>query len=398
MSNLQRTTTVCLLAYFVMSGMLNPIGVITGPMAEYFHRPITDITASFSWLTGGIFAGSLAALLIYEWMHLKYALLSLYGLILVCLCLLPLQTTLAAIWPMLGLVGACCGAGLAGAAITISASYERERRASMLVITDGCFSIAGIVISWLAVLLLARNIEWYGSYLFIALITGIVLMLTALSTFPEQRQAARLQPGRQRQPWPVGTWICIFTLLVYTLSQYSLLFWLPNYAETQLGIARNKAGLLVSRFWTGMLIAQLFTAWWVLKIGVRRTVIIGAVAGALATIPLWLYRNIEGLFFFTFVCGLVNLGFLKITLSLAIQMMRSPPPRLVSALLLGATTGTSIAPWLSSAIVKASSNYIALIAASAGYFIVAILIIVAIKLSPEKLADQTVNKPGSATA
>ena len=170
MNNIQRTTTVCFLAYFVMSGMMNPIGIITGLMAEYFNQPITRITANFSWFTGGIFVGSLAALIIYEWVSLKYALLVIYGLVLLSLISLPFQSDLPGIWLALGLVGACCGAGLSGAAITISKSYEQERRASMLVITDGCFSIAGIVTSWLAVQLAARNIQWYGTYLFIAVI------------------------------------------------------------------------------------------------------------------------------------------------------------------------------------------------------------------------------------
>ena len=385
MNNIQRTTTVCFLAYFVMSGMMNPIGIITGVMAEYFDQPITRITANFSWFTGGIFVGSLAALIIYEWVSLKFALLVIYGLILLSLLSLPFQSDLPGIWLALGLVGACCGTGLSGAAITISKSYEQERRASMLIITDGCFSIAGIVTSWLAVQLAARDIQWYGTYLFIAVITCIIIALTSLSTFPDHQAEERFQARPAQDSWPIGAWICIFALFIYTLSQYSLFLWLPNYAETQLGATLNEAGLIVGRFWTGMLVAQLFGAWWVLKIGVRRTVFIGTLASALATIPLWSYQDIDGLILFAFVCGVVNLGLLKITLSLATQMMRMPPPRLVSALLLGATTGTSIAPWVSSHIVEASNNHVVLIAASAGYFVVLALVILAIKLRPGNL-------------
>ena len=113
--------------------------------------------------------------------------------------------------------------------------------------------------------------------------------------------------------------------------------------------------------------------------------VIGTLASALATIPLWGYQDINGLVFFAFICGLVNLGLLKVILSLTTQMMRTPPPRLVSALLLGATTGTSIAPWVSSRIVEATNNYIVLIAASVGYFIVFALVALAIKLRPENL-------------
>ncbi len=384
MNNIQRTTTVCFLAYFVMSGMMNPVGIITGQMAEYFNQPITRITANFSWFTGGIFVGSLAALFIYEWASLKYALLVIYGLILLSLISLPLQSDLPGIWLALGMVGACCGAGLSGAAITISKLYVQERRASMLIITDGCFSIAGIVTSWLAVQLAVRDIQWYGTYLFVAVIACIIIALTTLSTFPDHQAETGLEKRTVREPWPIGAWVCIFALFIYTLAQYSLFLWLPNYAETRLGATLDEAGLIVSRFWTGMFVAQLFSAWWVFKIGVRRTLFIGAFASALATVPLWSYREIDGLIHFAFVCGVVNLGLLKITLSLATQMLRMPPPRLVSALLLGATTGTSIAPWVSSRIVEASNNYVVLMVASAGYFAVLVLLALAIKLAPEE--------------
>jgi len=193
----------------------------------------------------------------------------------------------------------------------------------------------------------------------------------------------------EKEPWPIGAWLCIGALFIYTLSQFSLLLWLPNFAETKLGVPPEDAGLLISRFWTGMLVSQIFVAWWVLKIGVQKTVAIGAVATALSTIAFWSVPQIQLLVVFSFVCGVVNLGLLKVILSLATQMMRVPPPRLVSALLLGATTGTSVSPWISSRIVEATSNNTVLIICTVGYFVVAGLVILAMLLSPEiKLQTQ----------
>ena len=60
--NQNRITLACFLAYFVMSGMLAPIGIISGPMSELFDRPITDVTAQFSWLTIGNLCGAALAL------------------------------------------------------------------------------------------------------------------------------------------------------------------------------------------------------------------------------------------------------------------------------------------------------------------------------------------------
>ena len=54
LNNKKRTTLASFLACFVMSGMLAPIGIISGPMSESFAQPVTEITARFGWLAFGI--------------------------------------------------------------------------------------------------------------------------------------------------------------------------------------------------------------------------------------------------------------------------------------------------------------------------------------------------------
>lgn len=380
MNNLQRITLVSFLAYFGLSGMLAPMGVISGPMAETFGRPITEITANFSWLTGGILVGAVLALLVYDWIRLKYVLLGVYGLIVVSLVSLPLQPGLMGIWLALGLVGTCSGIGLAGGAIVISQSYKQRRRASMLIITDGCFSVAGFVCSWLAIQLIARDVHWSGAYLFIAATACVLLGLAAFSAFPESKPEGDQQlPARE--PWPIGVWLCIAALALYAISQYSLMLWLPNYAETQLGAPRERAGQIVSQFWIGMFAAQVFVAWWVFKVGVRRLAMLGTGLSAVASIPLWTYPEVEGLILFAMLLGFVNFGLLKVTISMATQMVRLPPPRMVSALLLGTTTGTTLSPWVSSQIVEATNNHVVLQISSIGYVLVAVIIFFARRLS-----------------
>ena len=138
------------LAYFAMSGMLAPMGILSSPMADFFGQPVTEITARFSWLTMGVFAGAVIALFAFDWMKLKNIMMLVFGLMCVSLMGLFFIENLTVIGISLGLVGICCGIGLPGAALTISKTYETERRASMLVITDGSFSVAGIFCSWLA--------------------------------------------------------------------------------------------------------------------------------------------------------------------------------------------------------------------------------------------------------
>ena len=375
MNNKQRLTLASFLAYFVMSGMLAPMGIISGAMAEHFGLPVTEITARFSWLTLGILVGAIIALVIFDWIKLRKLLMLVYTMILACLISLTFFTNLTLIGIALGLVGVCCGIGLAGAALVISRTYETERRASMLVITDGSFSVAGIVCSWVAIFLIAREYHWSGVYQFVALISLSIVLLSAWSTFPAADGDE--QDTASKEIWPLPVWLCIVALFLYTLGQWAVLLWLPTYAEIELGTTREQAGQLVSQFWVGMFAAQIFVAWWVLKVGVRRLVLIAGVTTSLFSIPLWAHDNIEGLIILSTLWGFANLSLLKVVLSYATQMMKVPTARLVASLLLGATVGTAVSPWVTSQIVTATNTHFILQFGTACYVLLTILLLTA---------------------
>ena len=358
MLNKIRLTLISFMAYFIMSGILSPIGIILGPMADHFEQPITVVSAQFSWLTMGILVGSVIALGIFDWVRLKPLLLTLYGLITLSLVGFTLVEDLWQLGPALALVGVCCGIGLAGAATIISSIYDAERRASALVMTDGSFSIAGVVVSAAALFLLARDFDWFGAYLFVAVIAALLLLLLLVSNF-HLVDAFTVAPsestGAVRGRWPMGVWLCIMALFLYTLGQYSLLWWLPNYLETASLAPAARAGEVVGQFWSGMFLA--------------------------------------------FIWGVANLGLLKMIISFATLIVRAPTPRLISGLLLGATLGTAVSPWVTSQIVEHSTSYLVLQFGSGCYLALVIALLMASRryaasqASLSSLSDSTVASP-----
>ena len=354
MHNTQRLTLLAFLTYFVMSAMLAPIGIISTPMAEHFGKSVPEVTRQFSSLTGGILAGAVMALVIYGRVNLRRVFLGLYGTMTLALMSLLMANSLTFVSITLGVVGVGCGIGLAGAAIVISLTYAEERRASMLVLTDGCFSVAGFVSAWLASFLAGQAFGWSTTYQLLGLVTATIAVLSALSVFPRTHPEATVEAGFS--PWPAPVWLCVVALFLYTLGQCSILFWLPNYAVTQLSATGAAPGNLVSQFWLGMFLAQLFVAWWVLRIGVRRLVLIGSITACLASIPLWLVTDMGTLTILALIWGFLNLAILKAIVSLATLMVTVPGPRLVSLLLLGATLGTAVSPAVTSQIVEWTDN------------------------------------------
>ena len=126
---------------------------------------------------------------------------------------------------------------------------------------------------------------------------------------------------------------------------------------------------------------QLFVAWWVLKIGVHRLVVIGASATFLGSLLLWNWSDVSTLTWITLGWGFMNLGMLKALISLATEQVVLPTARLVSFLLLGASIGTAVSPAITSQLVEWTSNHVILMFGSGCYGLLLVLALTALRLS-----------------
>lgn len=379
-TNQQRITLVAFLTYFIMSAMLAPIGIISTPMAEHFGQSVTEVTREFSWLTGSILVGAVIALFVFDWVRLKLVFTVVYTMMALSLLGFTFIDELALVRYLLGMIGMGCGIGLAAAAITISKIYAEDRRASMLVVTDACFSTAGFVVAWTAGYFVARSLGWSLTYQLVGAIAAIIVLLTLFSSFPATTREETSDVDVS--DWSLPVWLCVASLFLYTLGQYAVLLWLPSYATSALGATPVQAGNLVGQYWLGMFLAQLFVAWWVLRIGVRNLVGIATLTTLAGTFPVWLYGEIEGLALLTLLWGFGNLAILKAILSFATTLVASPGARLVSLMLLGATLGTAVSPTVTSAIVESSDYRTSLMFGSACYAMLFTLMFIARKLAP----------------
>jgi TsgA-like MFS transporter len=371
-NNRQRITLIAFLAYFVLSGMLAPIGIVSGPMSEVYGLPVSQITSQFSWLTGGNFMGAVMALIVFDWVDLRRMLVTIYGVLAVGLLSLAHVDSLAYARVVLGVAGVCGGIGLAGAALIIARTYEGERRASLLVITDGCFSVAGFVCGSLASFFVARKLGWTSTYQCIGVLAALIAALSFASDLPATRRKGPIH--RVAVSWPVPVWLCVSALFLYSLGQYSMVFWLPNYASLQLGASPDVGGSIVGKFWLGMFLGQMFVAWWVLRVGLRRLVAIAAITTAFGSIPLWGVFDPSFLPTLALLWGIGNLSMMKSLLSFGTTFVSVPDARLVSGLLLGATLGTALSPAVSSLLVEWTDIRVVLICSTACHVVMLLLV------------------------
>jgi len=351
MTNRIRLTLVSFLAYAVMAGMISQIGIMINPMASYFGKEATDIASQFSWLTIGILVGSVISLGIFDLVKIKTLNIGVFSAIILSVAGLYFTESFVLNALLFGTIGLCCGVALPAAAIVIARSYEPERRATMLVITDASFSLSGALCSTLAVVYLSWGSHWSSGFSTVAILASCALIITLFSGFPEVQPEEKSNPITELLAWPISVYLCMTALFVYLIGQNFILIWIPGYAETLPNVSADDAGGLVSNYWTGMFVGQLLAVAMLARFRVATLALIASILALIATFPLWLVEDINLLSTMTFVWGMFTLGLLKLILSWATEMVSVPSPRLISALLMAATLGTAVSPALSSQLV-----------------------------------------------
>ena len=349
-------TLASFLAYFALSGMLAPIGILVQPSAAALGVSAGEMVRTLGFFSTGTLAGSLAAVVLLPSVKLRTLTLSVYGVACcVLLCLLLMPTDLRAIAAMLCVLGACLGIGLAQAALVISRIYSETYRPSMLVATDGSFSLAGFVTASATVFLLTQGAPWASIYGLILAVVLVIFVAAFWLEFPENvRSEDPEDAGLSVRAWPRTIWFLAAALFCYTFGQSSFLIWLPSFAQTSIGLSAAEGGHLVGQYWLGMFIGQILTVVIVVRLGAVKMSFIGALGCFMAAALLFTYPvSLVSPSMLALIWGVCNFGLLKCLISQATLAFNETPAGLIPSLLLAASLGTACSPLASSWMVEA---------------------------------------------
>ena len=351
--NNNRITFGSFLAYFVMSTVISPLGLVSGPIAEHFDISIATATAAFTYLTGGIFVGTLIAVLIFDYVKLKQVVIGCSLVICLSIYVMYALDSFSVFATALALIGVSCGIELSAAAVLIAKVYEEKLRASMLLLTDSFYSMAGVISTMLGGVLLARHFHWSSAYLLAFAVSLLIAVIAVSAKYPATR-IRDTEPGDQYAIWdlPAGVHIIGLAMLVYLVGFVSIYSWVPNYAQASMGLSSEASSEIVSRFFLGLFIGQLIMFFLVLKFALRTLIAIGAGLAGLLTVSLWTVATSSQLELAMLMLGLVTGGLFKMILTFGTTLVRDPSPKMVSYLIFHAGLGTAIAPFLSSLIVE----------------------------------------------
>ena len=376
-----RITLGGFLAYFVMSAIISPLGVISAPIATYYDISTATATATFTYLTTGILIGTLVAIFIFDFVRLKQVVIG--GVILIVACIYAIYAIriFSVFAVSLGLIGIGCGIELSAAAVVISKSYAEKMRASMLLLTDSFYSIAGVLSTVLAGWFVAREYHWSSAYLLATLASVVIVGLALSSKYPNTKVDAE-KSTLATENWPISVHLVGVAMLVYLIGFVSIYSWVPNYVQEAFGASVESSGIVVSRFFLGMIIGQLVMFFLVLKFPLRNLIIIYAILATLITTSLWLVGTADHLQLAMLTLGLATGGLFKTVLTFGTTIVNDPSPKMVSYLIFHAGLGTAVAPFISSLIVESWDMSAALQLVSVCYGLMVVLLLLSFMLQP----------------
>ena len=401
-----RLTLIAFLSYMIMSGLLTQAGVILNTIAAQLDMSAATTVSIFSWLTGGALIGTLLSMYLYTRFSVRRLLLTTYSVLLLLGVALPFLTgagysTLAAVFLSLGV---CCGCGLSGGAVIISRIYRAQRRASAFIATDCAFSAAGFIFPTLAGWLLVRELDWTLSYLAVASLAVIILILAATTAFPDPHQAASTAgndiPAPERETALMQfkriltpRVVCFaIGVCLYLIAQTTFLTWAPNYLMAYFDAQPEVAGQVVSNYWGFSIFGLLTSVVLVNFIPTRIMLLVVSGIAIACTTAFLLIESVETFLTLGLAFGLLTTCIYKIAISVGTQQIADSPPMLVTLMLFSGSIGSTLAPVVSGLVVDGSDEKGALMLALAGFVTMLVLFISAMLL--ERLAKrQTLPDP-----
>ena len=348
--NRVKTIFICLIASFVMSGFLNPIGLISEPVSQSLGIPITEAVARFGYFTVGVFFGYLVSFFVFDFIRLRLVVIFGYGLLMLAVGGLFLFENDAAMKFFLFVIGMLASVQVCGASTLVSSLWRDKPRQTMLIGQDAAFNGGGILFTSLTTWFIALGFHWGATYTLVAIITLIIALVASVTDFKSKSSVYNDLTGRTE--WNPRILAVGGSVMLFMLSKISIFIWAPLYVEQAFDAGIVQAGRILTNIFIGAFFGSLLGTYIVSRIRIEYFLITMLIVGAtslgsmLSSPDLQLVLTLG--YFLGASIGATFNGYTSFGLSFVVN----PTHKNVAYLLIAGGTGSALAPWFSSEIVK----------------------------------------------
>jgi fucose permease len=233
--NRWRLLFTCLIATFLISGGVGTIGIVVPDAAARFGVSAPSMAATFSWFTGGIFAGNVISFVLFDRFSIRAVMLAGYGICVASLLLIHATSHSAVMAAALLGFGVSISCVICGAGTLITRLWNGRARQTALVAQDAMFNGGGLLFSTVATGLIVRSLAFSWLYVFLAVIAVLALLLALTSDFADGQAQSSDEPLAGPTEWNLPFIMLGISLLVFMLGKISLFIWAPQLVDARFG-------------------------------------------------------------------------------------------------------------------------------------------------------------------
>ncbi len=334
------------------------MGLIIPGAARYFGVEVTAMAAQFTWLTGGVFAGFLLSFVVFDYFSIKSVFVASYVVCAASIALIWLTDTFLILGFCLGLFGVAVSIANCASGTLITRLWSGNARQTVLVAQDAMFNAGGVFFSGITSWFVARQYLYSSTYLVIAGIVVLVLVLLALSDFRKELPEPADEDGQGRTEWNTGIVLMGVSLFLFMQAKISIFIWVPQYVEQHFHVDGTVSGQFMSNLFLAALIGSVAGTWVVSRINVKYLLYCFIVVSSTSV---WLFMQVDDIsvmLTLAFLYGLSVSATFNAYVAFAISFVAVPTHRNIAWMLVMSALGSSAAPLFSSWAVEAGGEIV----------------------------------------
>ncbi|XRX42665.1 MAG: MFS transporter TsgA [Buchnera aphidicola (Eriosoma harunire)] len=366
-----KLTIISFFSYFITGSLIIVTGIVMNNIAENFKVSLIEISHSFTCLNFGILIALLLSTYIRQYIILKHQIYLGFILIIIAILGLIFGYNLIFFSISMFIFGIVSGVIMSIGTTLITFLYQGTIRASLLLITDSFFSLAGISLPLISSLIIIHNKPWYWIYIFISIIYFVICLISINTVFPT---IYTLHHKQKKSSLNNNVKISILLLSIsatcYILGQLEFIAWVPEYIIQKIHSDIYQSSQLISNFWMAYMIGMWIFSFILKMFDIHKLLLI---LTSISTVLMYLFlhgNNLQEFRWLIFLLGFFSSAIYTIIITLASLQTYKPSPCIINLILISGTLGTLLTFIISSFIVEKKGIYEALLTSNILYTIV----------------------------
>ncbi len=347
-----RLLAVCLLATFIMSGLVTPIGLLTASAAARYGVEITLVASQFSFFIGGVFLGYVVSFFVFDYLKMKTIIVTCYVITVICILHIHYVPDYFLLPYLLVSIGMCASIVTCAGGTLIARVWQGKKRQSVLVAQDAMFNGGGVLFAYIATFSISNDFAWSATYMVVAGVSLLVVILALLSTFDSGEQEQMKENIVEiRTEWNAGFILIGISLLLFLLAKISIFIWAPQFVEQKFTVSSEQSGQFMSNIFMSAFIGSILGAYVVSRLNVKYLLYALVI---LAIVASWLFsesNSFKTMLLLGFIFGLSISATYNSYVAFGLTFVSVPTHKHIAYLLLVGGLGSALAPVMSSKIV-----------------------------------------------